>query len=574
MLFRKQSQELSVAKHERTFIKLSFALLAGLVVFIALCWVGRKAYVRWQEKRMVVRAAVAFQKGDYRAAALAAQTVLQFKPKSVPATRILAQVGERVGDRAGAIQGRRKVAELEPKSVDDALDWAMTAQSFNDSAETQRALDHLPAAGKETARYHAIVAVLDHQTGRLDDEMKEWKEALRLDPTEKRYQLQLALLQLQSPNESEHAEAVATLTRLRDYPGQRSAATRALISEGATHKESAATLLKLAQELKDYPEATLSDRLLYLTFLHQLNDPQYLTFLEEMERSCRGNATDAADLLGWLGRNNQRFQALDFAKTIPPEILRQWPVPGALADLQLRLRDWKKLEEMVKDANWREFEFFRHAYLARALRETDKPAPAAHEWAAAAKDAGEHAEKAFALFKLADEWHWFPEAIDLLWDLTKYPERKREALTGLYRSYAIQGDTQGLYRVTLRLVESYPDNTDFRNNLAQIGLLLEAQIHDAQRLAAETYQKQPTNPAYATTFAYALLTEGKKEKAVEVLRKLTPEQLEDPPTAVYYGICLAAAGDPEAKKYLELAQKAPLLPQEKALLEKATNSIR
>ena len=128
--------------------------------------------------------------------------------------------------------------------------------------------------------------------------------------------------------------------------------------------------------------------------------------------------------------------------------------------------------------------------------------------------------------------------------------------------------------MTLRLVELDPDNLNFKNNLAQIGLLLDAQIHDAQRLAAETYQKQPTNPAYASTYAYALLTEGKKEKAIEVLRKLTPEQLQEPAVSVYYGICLAAVDDPEGKTYLQAADKAPLLPQEKALVEKAKNSLR
>src|SRR6478609_8536688 len=98
------TQELSAARRERTYIKLSFAAVAGLVLFIALCWGGRRAYVRWQEKRMVIRAAVALQDGDYRSAALAAQTVVRLKPNSVPATRILAQVAERVGDRAGAMQ--------------------------------------------------------------------------------------------------------------------------------------------------------------------------------------------------------------------------------------------------------------------------------------------------------------------------------------------------------------------------------------------------------------------------------------------------------------------------------------
>jgi hypothetical protein len=57
--------------------------------------------------------------------------------------------------------------------------------------------------------------------------------------------------------------------------------------------------------------------------------------------------------------------------------------------------------------------------------------------------------------------------------------------------------------------------------------------------------------------------------------QLTPDQLRDPPVAVYYGVILAAAGQKEkAREYLQRAGEATLLPEEKTLVEKAESTLR
>jgi hypothetical protein len=56
--------------------------------------------------------------------------------------------------------------------------------------------------------------------------------------------------------------------------------------------------------------------------------------------------------------------------------------------------------------------------------------------------------------------------------LAKHPEKQREAFQTLYRYYTKTGDSQGLYRVLVRLSELDSGNLDVQNNLAQISLLL------------------------------------------------------------------------------------------------------
>jgi hypothetical protein len=57
------------------------------------------------------------------------------------------------------------------------------------------------------------------------------------------------------------------------------------------------------------------------------------------------------------------------------------------------------------------------------------------------------------------------------------------------------------------------------------------------------------------------------------LEKLKTESIEIPQVALYYGVLLSAVGDTnKARKYLELAQRADVLPEEKALLAAAVKS--
>jgi hypothetical protein len=260
-------------------------------------------------------------------------------------------------------------------------------------------------------------------------------------------------------------------------------------------------------------------------------------------------------------------------KTVQPQLLSSWPVPLAIADIYVRLREWSKLEAAIRSDNWRGFDFLRHAYLSRALREQDKPAAAQTEWLAATKGASGGSESRLMLIRTASGWGWENEQIDLLWALVRHPENENDALQSLYRHYSKNHDTHGLYRVLVRLSEQHPDSLDVQNNLAQVSLLLEAKTEDARRIAAEVYHKQPNNPAYATTYAYALLTKGDRQGAAKVMRLLTDEQLKDPAVSGYYGICLAALNDPRARQFLDAGRAALLLPEEKSLLEKARTEV-
>jgi predicted Zn-dependent protease len=564
--------DISSARQERTYIRISLGILFGLILLVFVCWGGRRAYVHWQEKRLVIRADGDIKKGDLRSAGLALRTILQLKPSSVPATRLMANLAEMLHDKS-AVDWRKKVVALAPDSPDDIIAWAMSAVANNDPATAERALQQISEAGKALASYHAVVAMVALQRQREKEAETEWKEAARLAPANRSYRLQWAMVQLRSPEHTSHLDGQRALRDLLNDPEHRVTAARALISEGVIRHEPARDLLELARALQAYPEAKLSDKLIYLDFLHQLNDHDFSSFLTDLEKSVQSNSTDLAALLSWMSRSNLNLLALDYLKTAPAEFLEKWPVTLAVADIYLHLGDWKKLEEKCKNTSWERFDFLRHAYLARAFRAQDKPAAAEHEWAAAVKGSSEDSEMTFSLIRAVTEWGWKDETVELYWALSKYQDKRKEALQNLYQYYARQRDTQGLYRVLLRLAEADPANSDVQNNLAQISLLLDAQPEDARRMAADIYHKNPTNAAYAATYAYALLTKGSVQEAQKIMNSLSETQLRDPAVSVYYGLCLAATRDSRAQEFLQAGKKASLLPQEEALVEKALGRI-
>ena len=64
--------------------------------------------------------------------------------------------------------------------------------------------------------------------------------------------------------------------------------------------------------------------------------------------------------------------------------------------------------------------------------------------------------------------------------------------------------------------------------------------------------------------------QGRTREGLAALEKLNTESIEKPQVALYYGVLLSAIGETnKARKYLELAQHADVLPEEKALLAAA-----
>jgi hypothetical protein len=77
-----------------------------------------------------------------------------------------------------------------------------------------------------------------------------------------------------------------------------------------------------------------------------------------------------------------------------------------------------------------------------------------------------------------------------------------------------------------------------------------------------------------STYAYALHLQGRTQDGLEAMEKLKKDALEQPSIALYFGVLLSAAGEPDkAAHFLALARSGDtMLPEEKQLLSKVAGA--
>jgi hypothetical protein len=557
---------------QRSLLKIAAWTIAVLVLLIGGSVIGYKQYRAWQERRLVAQANALINERNLKRASLDARRILQINPDSAAGCRIMARISEEAGAKA-AVEWRRRVVELEPGNARDVILLARAALRFDDKQSLDLALKRLPEEAKNTADYHAFAADLASRRNDVAEMERHLREAVRLDPANKDTVLRLAAVELALRDDSVRARGKQTLLDLQREAPMRREATRRLVF-GALRRRQPDEALPFARQLDAFPERMFEDRLLLLQALHETADPAYTAFLQELQTTAAADAEQAAQLISWLNANGMPAAAIAWGSQLPPEMLAQRAVPVALSDSYIIAGDWTGMQRLVQTANWGAIDYVRHALAARAARELRDEFEANAQWTAAIQKVAAHPKQAQTLAEIVQKWGWRKEAIEALWIAAKDPAGGDGALQALYNHFTETGATHDLYRVSLQQQELRPNDRNVQNNVAQLGLLLNMNTERALRTARDLYESEPNNSAYVSTYAFALQNAGDTKKALHMMSGLTEEQLRDPAVAAYYGIILAASGDhARAEEYLDLGQKAALLPEERALLEKARRTL-
>ena len=536
-------------------------------------YAGYRGYLSLRQAHLIKQAQHYLAKSDARKALLCVQRVLRSNPRNVEACRLMAALLE-AGRSSSALLWRSRVVELNPRSLDDRLALAQSAMMFRDYMDATNALEGVDQAGRKTAAYHNVAGVVAAAANQRAEAEAHFLEAARLEPTNPAPQLNLAVVRLHGTNTSAMAEARTTLTRISSSsPALRCQALRELVVDAIGSRQTNAALA-LSRDLVQQTNSTFSDRLLRLDVLKGSQNAEFKPALAAFQHEAGTNTAKIYELSMWQITRIGPAETLAWLQSLPKNTQTNQPVTLLAAECHTMLRDWRGLNSALTNQNWGELEFVRHAFQTRALRGQDMSGAAKAEWDLALKTANGQKASLVMLLRLAAQWGWQSEGEDLLWTIVNQYPGEQWAFGALNQALFAGGRTRPLMMLYSQQVKRSPSDLGARNNLAMTALLLDAQELKPHELAREVYGKAPTNAAFVSTYAFSLHLQKKDAEALKVIERLKPEELQNPSIAGYYGLILKATGNgAKAKTYLELASKAPLLPEEKKLFDRAKGGV-
>ena len=556
----------------RQRIRIAFIVWALLFVAGMGLWLGRPAYENWQQERFLKQAQEFLTKTDYRNANLCVRKVLATNPANLKACRLMAQIAEQVKS-PDHINWLQRVVDLEPGVLQNHLDLAKAAFAQGDAARAWKALESIDEAGRKTAAFHEMAALMAAAANQIGLSAAHFAEAANLDPENKLLQLNLAVLQMQATSQVVAAVARKNLETLSTNENLRLQALR-ILTAAALHTNDLVSALAHSSRLMDDPSATFDDRLLHLTILAKSKNSDLAGKLASAQEEALKKPDRIYDLAGWMIASGMTDDALKWVDGLPADLKLQWPAVMAKADALIAKKEWARLLALLDERKWGSFEFVRLGLLALVDSENRQVVAQQKHWLEAMEEAGHRLSALTALLQMARKWKWEDQKEDLLWRIIGRFPKETWTLKELNRSYAAAGNTRGLNKVYSTIMAYDPNDIGAKNDFAATSLLLKLNLPQAHGLAREAYDQRPQDPVPASTYAFSLYLQGRAAEGLKVLEKLTAQQLENPGIAAYYGLLLSASGEKsKARKYLDLATLTNLLPEEKALVQEALKGL-
>lgn len=556
-------------------------IIVSCIVVLLLGYTGYRGYKVWKEKHWLALAKEFAGKADINNEVLSLQQVLTMNPQNVEACRMMANICELMRQPL-ALDLRQRVVELQPQSLDDRLALVQTAMFFGDLTLATNAMAGTSTADQKTAGYQNLAGLLATATGNAAEAQKHFTEAMQLDPGLPAPQINYAVLQLKSTNALDQSEGRIRLQRISQTttnPVVRAQVQHQLVVDAMNHKDYA-DALAFSKQLVTATNVSFDNQILRLDVLKDTTNSAFLPTLKQYQAEAGTNLARISGLGNWMIKRTSYADTLAWLHTLPPAIQTNDVLMLMTAECYVGKRDWRGLQAAIQNQNWDDQEYMRHAYLARALRGESLDTAANAEWSSAVQYASDlkrpidwQRRAKVWLFQKAAEWQWASHRDEMLWALVnEYPEIKWAPFL-LKQTLIAGGRTRPLMQLLGIMSQRAPNDLSIKNDLAMTAMLLGASEVRPHDMASAVYKSDPKNPAYASTYAFALYQQKQYADALKVMQQLTPQQLSQPNIAGYYGLILTATGHAaEAKSYFAIAQKSFLMPEEKSLFSAAAGN--
>ena len=564
----------SFLQRQRLPARLAFVIAASaLAIFLGIVFFnyGSNVYSDWHERRLLHRAASMLQQEKFKQAAQTAREAVKLDPDSLAAYYVLAEAAEKQNLKE-TVSWRAQIARLLPNDPDSQLNLASAALRFGQLDVARKALDRVPPADRNRAAFHVVAGWLARAEGNFAEQEEQFAAAVKKEPHNDLYQFNLAVLQIYSGNAEKRAKARDALDRLSKLAPFRTGALRALLNDAVARNDLAAAD-NFAQQLQMSQQVTFGDYLLCLNFYRKLDEEKFKALLDKVKPFAARNPSDLALLMDWMNNNGLAAEVLKWLDKLPSEITTHPPVAITVAEAFAEMKNWSRLRRWTRTGSWKDADYLRLAYQAFAARQSHQSiadAEFSSLWRAAERAANGQPDREIKLARLATKWNLSIEAEQLWSNVSKNPTTRREALDTLYRLYRANNEIKKLYNVLQRLHEISPNEPAITANLARLGLNIDQDTLEAQKLAKEAYDRAPNDVNCAVTYAFSLYGLDRTAEGLEIIKKLPPDQLHDPHAAVYVALLLLDQSQADAARdYIEAADRGPTYREEKKLLSEA-----
>lgn len=567
----------STNANRRLIVWLCALLLLGIVSVLGWRSKGSAIYARWRDDRLLASAEILLKEGKLKDASVAARRLFQQDTTNVRAMRVMAQVASQLGLR-DAILWRSRIADLEPGRIESQVELAQTALVFRDLVTARAALDRFPPKERDSLFYHETAGTIYFG---LDDYLRSefhFTKALQFAPNDELKQINLARAQLSLKDETSRQAARDILKKIGPSSVNFRGALN-LLTRDAVQRQDFAQAVDFSTQLSKQSNASFSDKLMRLTVLRITDRSAFTNALEELKGVAVQQPDSLSEFITWQNNNGLSASAMAWVRTLPPELLKTSGPGLAVAELYVAVNDWLGLRNWVRGADWGFWQCFRFGLEARAVQnlphDDQTPGIIAGLWGKAVQVTRKVPSLLEMLANAAASWGMSAQSEETWWEIANGTSSQENALMTLFREYLLTDNTFGQYRVARKLLQLNNRNLAAKNNTVYLGLLLKLDAPDLVRLADELYQAAPNDPAYVTTYSFALSRQNRLTEALTKMEQLPLVELDKPGINLTFGYLLAEAGDRNrAREYLTKAQTGKLLPEEQKLLEEAKTKAR
>ena len=207
------------------------------------------------------------------------------------------------------------------------------------------------------------------------------------------------------------------------------------------------------------------DKLAHLQVLHMANSPGFDSEEAALEKDAVHSPYHAYALAHWMQLAESSSSALHWLQNLPADVQTDMPVPLAITDRQIAMKDWPGLLSVVEKQNWGELNYYRLSLGSLGNRALDANMKARKRPGGGQLSLSSHRlDRLTRLNQLTAAWGWNQERKDLLREImSEFPHESwagEQLVAVLYAG----GETRAMAKLLDQMCAANPSDVHLENN--------------------------------------------------------------------------------------------------------------